>query len=271
MSRVHAVEDTASGQSPDDHLAPPLDIVGMLSQEDINKLFSGCVSTRRGTWSRSEDDLLRRVLTYSHGQTWEWVGKHLLGRNGKQCRERWVNYLDPALARTQMGKEEKTALARIIRTHGRAWTQVTKRLNMWRSLHSLRGARGPNEVKNMSNTAQFEHILSASSSGYSTDMSDVTEAGCRHYDKSVHTERGSITWSVVSKMRAPHPVGKTTVFMLHPRASNDYIRLNRVLNTPTKKGSRNAHHSLLSKTPIGGLELMEPIWREACGQTQINS
>lgn len=242
IPRMNASEDTASQQSPDDHPTRSLDIVGFLNQEEINDLFSHCISMRRGVWSPSEDDMLRRVMNHKHGHTWEWVGKHLLGRSGKQCRERWVNYLDPSLARTQMNKQEKSALAHIIRRYGRSWTQITKRLNLWRSRLNLPGTRGPNEVKNMSNSAQLEDIFSAPSSGSSADPNDGTEAGRYRHDQSVDTERGRITWRVVSKVPPTHPIGKTTVFMLHPRASNDYARFNRVLNSPRKKFTRRVHH-----------------------------
>ena len=57
---------------------------------------------RAGTrpWSEAEDAaLLRAVTACGHGN-WSRVSEHLapaFKRNGKQCRERFINHIDPAL------------------------------------------------------------------------------------------------------------------------------------------------------------------------------
>ncbi|KAJ1619778.1 hypothetical protein T492DRAFT_603066, partial [Pavlovales sp. CCMP2436] len=45
-------------------------------------------STRRA-WSKEEDDHLREFVGRFGTAQWTLISSHLLGRNGKQCRERW--------------------------------------------------------------------------------------------------------------------------------------------------------------------------------------
>ena len=52
---------------------------------------------RRGTWTPEEDEKLREAVAL-HGQhNWVKVAQHTPGRTDVQCRERWVNILDPEL------------------------------------------------------------------------------------------------------------------------------------------------------------------------------
>ena len=52
---------------------------------------------RRGKWTAEEDERLRQGVA-RHGAKlgWaKWVPGHMNGRTAPQCRERWVNSLDP--------------------------------------------------------------------------------------------------------------------------------------------------------------------------------
>ncbi|KAM3401050.1 hypothetical protein ACQJBY_005698 [Aegilops geniculata] len=49
----------------------------------------------KGPWTVEEDTLLRaKVHEFGKGR-WAKVALYLPGRSGKQCRERWINQLDP--------------------------------------------------------------------------------------------------------------------------------------------------------------------------------
>lgn len=47
-------------------------------------------------------------------------------RNGKQCRERWHNQLDPAIKKTPWSKEEEALLHEAHAKHGNRWAEIAK-------------------------------------------------------------------------------------------------------------------------------------------------
>ena len=54
------------------------------------------VVARKGTWSREEDGNLLKAVAL-HGKKWSFVALMIPGRSDVQCRERYVNCLDPSI------------------------------------------------------------------------------------------------------------------------------------------------------------------------------
>lgn len=50
---------------------------------------------RQGPWTREEDILLRKMVAQYGTKRWSLIASRIRGRIGKQCRERWLNHLDP--------------------------------------------------------------------------------------------------------------------------------------------------------------------------------
>lgn len=50
------------------------------------------------------------------------------GRNSKQCRERWINYLDPKNLRTRFSQEEDEKLLSLHAQLGNRWAQISRQL-----------------------------------------------------------------------------------------------------------------------------------------------
>lgn len=59
---------------------------------------------------------------------WSMVGDHLPGRNGKQCRERWHNHLDPAVKKGDWTREEEEILQMSHKKNGNRWAEIAKDL-----------------------------------------------------------------------------------------------------------------------------------------------
>nr|1GVD_A Chain A, MYB PROTO-ONCOGENE PROTEIN [Mus musculus] len=49
----------------------------------------------KGPWTKEEDQRLIKLVQKYGPKRWSVIAKHLKGRIGKQCRERWHNHLNP--------------------------------------------------------------------------------------------------------------------------------------------------------------------------------
>lgn len=68
-------------------------------------------------------------LVREHGLVaWKAIAKEITGRNTKQCRERWRNYLDPNLKRGKWTPEEDAIIMAMQRKVGNKWAAITKKL-----------------------------------------------------------------------------------------------------------------------------------------------
>mmetsp|Transcript_10347 Transcript_10347/g.11884 ORF Transcript_10347/g.11884 Transcript_10347/m.11884 type:complete len:452 (+) Transcript_10347:108-1463(+) len=89
---------------------------------------------KKGKWSKEEDDQLRQAvrdqLANSEGNQnirWHEIMKKVPTRSGKQCRERWLNYLSPSVERRkEWTREEETLLLKLAGKYPRKWAQIAR-------------------------------------------------------------------------------------------------------------------------------------------------
>jgi len=91
----------------------------------------------KGSWTPGEDTILRAKFR-QFGNKWSKIAEHLPGRSGKQCRERFVNHLDPNLKKCEWSDDEEAILIGMHKHHGNKWTLIAKNLP----------GRSDNDVKN---------------------------------------------------------------------------------------------------------------------------
>jgi myb proto-oncogene protein len=66
------------------------------------------------------------LLISTEKKKWSAIAKHLPGRTGKQCRERWHNHLNPAINKDAWSLEEELSLIRAHQIYGNKWAELAK-------------------------------------------------------------------------------------------------------------------------------------------------
>ena len=62
------------------------------------------------TQTKEEDELVMSLVLKHGAKNWTYIAKHLPGRIGKQCRERWHNHLNPDIKKERWTEEEDRAI-----------------------------------------------------------------------------------------------------------------------------------------------------------------
>lgn len=69
-----------------------------------------------------------KLVTKHGAEKWTTIANHLPGREGKQCRERWHNHLNPHIKKTPWSEEEDWLLYLHHKLYGNRWADIAKAL-----------------------------------------------------------------------------------------------------------------------------------------------
>jgi hypothetical protein len=101
-----------------------------------NRSHGGGVRKRK--WTEEEDELLRVTIGRVGTSNWSLVAQAVPDRTGKQCRERWINQLNPCLSKNNWTPEEDHILLSSHSMCGNSWVRIAP----------LLPGRSANAVKN---------------------------------------------------------------------------------------------------------------------------
>lgn len=88
---------------------------------------------KKGKWSRIEDDTLLTLVNQQMKDnpskiSWPDVSKGMGFRSCKQCRERWINHLDPTVKKGDWTLEEDEILLRVGKQFPSKWAKIARHI-----------------------------------------------------------------------------------------------------------------------------------------------
>ena len=89
---------------------------------------------QRIPWSEAEDEVISNLVEDLGTKHWTHIAVILaerfpgVKRSSKQCRERWVNHLDPTLRKAPWSDDELMALYKCHQQHGNQWAVIAAAL-----------------------------------------------------------------------------------------------------------------------------------------------
>lgn len=116
------------------HLYPyhtsPISLLDRVSPDKRETSSQGDSPPKRGTaksWTVNEDaELLRLVRETTPPLKWSRIAISMPGRSGKQCRERYVNHLNPRLKNCEWSMIEDATIFHLYNKMGSQWANISK-------------------------------------------------------------------------------------------------------------------------------------------------
>lgn len=81
---------------------------------------------QRKKFTEEEDTKLKILVEKMGPKKWDIIAKQMPGRTGRQCRDRYKNYLMPGFFSGQWSKEEDELLHQKYMEYGSQWSKLTK-------------------------------------------------------------------------------------------------------------------------------------------------
>jgi len=147
--------------------------------------------TKKASWSKLEDESLCKILQENDSPNWKQVAdtlnahtKNSHKRKYKQCRERWLNFLNPNINRTTWSLLEDARLMRLVLQNGKKWSTICKFMD----------GRTENAVKNRYNSLmkkerkEFEVWTTADNKPQNEEFANLVES-LNHFEHRFREEK----------------------------------------------------------------------------------
>ncbi|CAD8095910.1 unnamed protein product [Paramecium sonneborni] len=121
-------------------------------------------------------DIIVQYQSVDMGQKWSQIAQELnqhsnIYRSSKQCRERWLNHLNPKISKQPWTDDEDILLLNHVKDQGRRWAEISKIMD---------GKRSENNLKNRFNSLikrEKDLPVLQTQNGSATNLDDLL-SGC---------------------------------------------------------------------------------------------
>ena len=150
---------------------PLKDAEDILMRIKESRYYKGFSRIKKKPWTPEEDEHLVSLVNKYGAEKWSIISSYLCDREGKQCRERWHNHLNPNISKSLWTSEEEWHLYMLHALYGNSWSLLSK---------SIIG-RTDNNIKNHWNSSMhnkivdMEEILSQKMELYSNHRYDLLD------------------------------------------------------------------------------------------------
>ena len=125
-------EQTALTTPPQDQSQQVPNLLNQTDNYQKNQNFTFRIIKRRAPWNKKEDEAIIELVNKYGTSNWTIIANEMAllykskHRNGKQCRERWHNHLDPIVNKENWTEEEENILFNKHLEYGNKWSDISK-------------------------------------------------------------------------------------------------------------------------------------------------
>lgn len=183
-------------------------------------LSNTTLKRRKGSFDEEEDALLCGFVAVHGSKQWPRIAEIFHGaRDAKQCRERWVNHLDPKIVKGDFSDLEDERLMQAHAQYGNKWSFVSNAV--------FAGKRTRNQLKN-----RFRTLMCRRNEFEVGDLCDIDDDMCDSYvfedpDLNAMVHDAVINrMSIFDEMAALGPQLMAEVVVETPPSPNKFLDVN---------------------------------------------
>jgi len=83
----------------------------------------------KAKWTIEEDISLTKYIKIYSDKNWTEISRRVPGRTSKQCRERWVNVLQPGVKKGEWTPSDDKKIFKLYIEYGARWTEIAAQIN----------------------------------------------------------------------------------------------------------------------------------------------